>query len=332
MLRGDRLAGIAIVLILLFSAWVGHELGYDEGYSDGGDKVVQEQLDGAAGSVLSQQTFVTPPPAEQNNWHQEKDLKAQQAMARYALWMICVSALMAGITGWGVWFVAQTLEATREAVKEAKNATLAANKTADTTRVIGEAQTRCYPNITKIYATLGDGRQVKKLFSNDFPDVVFAKRQTLVEVYFQMKNFGRSPMREFVWKPAIKYRLFSGGKQGRYYQSEKLLPVIDEALETPPDEQINESGALDFPIDEAIIAKLRSRTQWAAIEFYVVLSVHYRDVFGHRFDEEWAYLGMAHADHLGSGKHIELQRISSVAFHKELESATTVQRRIRDEE
>jgi hypothetical protein len=58
-------------------------------------------------------------------------------MARWALLMLVISGVGVTVTAGGVYYVARTLDATRDAVK-------AANKTADEAKRIGEAQVRAY--------------------------------------------------------------------------------------------------------------------------------------------------------------------------------------------
>ena len=76
---------------------------------------------------------------QQNN---AADLKAQQEMATWALLMFIV-------TGSGVIFVAQTLEATRRAVAEAEKATDAAVETVHVTREAAHTERRAQVSVLR---------------------------------------------------------------------------------------------------------------------------------------------------------------------------------------
>lgn len=79
----------------------------------------------------------------------EQDLDAQQWMAFWALLMVIVSTIMAVVTGIGIYYVKQTLDATLTAVDETGKATKAmldANEIADET---AKRQLRAYMGINK---------------------------------------------------------------------------------------------------------------------------------------------------------------------------------------
>ncbi|MDP3368651.1 MAG: hypothetical protein Q8M32_02245 [Brevundimonas sp.] len=56
----------------------------------------------------------------------EYDLSAQNRMAEWALWMMIVAAVTTALTAVALWFIKGTLDATREAVREAKRGSNAA--------------------------------------------------------------------------------------------------------------------------------------------------------------------------------------------------------------
>ncbi|MBE0453638.1 MAG: hypothetical protein IBX58_08160 [Roseovarius sp.] len=73
----------------------------------------------------------------------EKDLIAQTEMALWAFWMLIVTTVVAIITGFGVFYVWQTLRATREMVQDTRRMAIDA-------REIGEAQVRAYLSIESV--------------------------------------------------------------------------------------------------------------------------------------------------------------------------------------
>lgn len=81
--------------------------------------------------------------AYQEQTYSQKDVRAQEQMAIYALLMLVV-------TGIGVVYVAGTLNATRQTLSEAQRATRAAEEAVEVTRDIGQAQVRAYLTIAKV--------------------------------------------------------------------------------------------------------------------------------------------------------------------------------------
>ena len=86
---------------------------------------------------------------EATNEHQraERDLTAQQEMARWSLYMLITSALTITITAIGVYYVRDTLLVTRTAMLD--------------TRQIGEAQVRAYLGFEVISGDVAAGKQLK---------------------------------------------------------------------------------------------------------------------------------------------------------------------------
>ena len=73
----------------------------------------------------------------------DADLRAQQDMALWALWMFIASCSTVLVTGVGIYYVRETLEASRSAVRAADDAVAE-------TRRIGEAQVRAYLSIESV--------------------------------------------------------------------------------------------------------------------------------------------------------------------------------------
>lgn len=84
------------------------------------------------------------PNPDRNEWRQEEDLVAQQDMAKWAWWMMLASFMSIAVAAVGVWFVKQTLDATRAAVVEAKRGSEAAQDAVEVTRATSQRQLRAY--------------------------------------------------------------------------------------------------------------------------------------------------------------------------------------------
>lgn len=183
MLKGDWLPGFAVVLILLFAAWVGLGIGYQDGYGDGGDDATAYQQDGAISGGSLSKSGITDKQTERNEWRDEEDLRAQRNMADWAAWVFAASAAGVLITGLGVIFIAQTLKSTREAadfaartLTEATNATQAATDTIEVMRDTTYRELRAYVAIISC-----------EQFHKD------ANGRRAVSIYVTFRNCGQTP-------------------------------------------------------------------------------------------------------------------------------------------
>lgn len=96
----------------------------------------------------------------------EYDLSAQQDMGDWAFWLLWVSVTSVAMTAVGVVFVWRTLLYTRDALVEARSATVAANRTIDVTREIGQSQTRAYITFSGVGYSIPEGvdpQNIRKL-------------------------------------------------------------------------------------------------------------------------------------------------------------------------
>jgi hypothetical protein len=100
-----------------------------------------------------------------------QDLQAQQDMAFWAFWAVLVSSSSVVVTGLGIWYVRQTLEANRKAVVAAETAVAV-------TRETSERQLRAYVGTRKIYF---------QEFSRGRP----------IAVAIEIENFGQTPAYEY---------------------------------------------------------------------------------------------------------------------------------------
>ncbi len=148
MLKGGWLPGIAIILILLFAIWVGLKIGYQDGYGDGGDNATTYQHDSTIIDGAAPESGISNEQTKRDEWRDEEDLNAQRNMAYWAAAMFVAAVGTLIVTGIGVLYIAKTLEATRDAVREAENATKAALKSTEETTRIASRQIRAYLSIS----------------------------------------------------------------------------------------------------------------------------------------------------------------------------------------
>jgi hypothetical protein len=164
--RHGSIIAFAVTICLLTVALIGWYEGFKRGQESHQSASSEAYAEQAQGKIES--TCVALPFAAQNECiaeaissereqqRAEQDLDAQQQMAEWARWMLIATVVMASITGFGVVFVWQTLEATRTM--------------ADDTREIGKAQVKAYVYVTDL-----------DIFAHE--DIIRLK----------IKNFGNSP-------------------------------------------------------------------------------------------------------------------------------------------
>lgn len=143
------------------------------------DEHIERACVGLYGSEL---TVCAQEQVERSREYQnaEYDLAAQESMALYAKWLLWVSIASVGMTGLGVFFVWQTLNAS-------KDATEAAMAAVAVTREIGQAQVRAYLKCSEVKCKyLGEGTEFD----------VFS-------IYVAVKNYGQSPAFRVVTKGTI---------------------------------------------------------------------------------------------------------------------------------
>jgi len=82
--------------------------------------------------------------ASRDDRRAEYDLGAQDRMATWAFWMMLVGAGTMALTGWALYFVRGTLDATREAVRDTGEATIAMKEANEIARQANEATLRAW--------------------------------------------------------------------------------------------------------------------------------------------------------------------------------------------
>ncbi len=173
--------GLAVVVLLLLAGLINHQE-RAEGADGRAAQHAQSTPQCVTREGLAPVGGIQAPPPEPNpkreEWRSERDLEAQQEMARWALLMMIASFLSVGVTAVGVVFVKQTLDATRAAVNEAENATAAARNTINVTQDLGRRQLRAYIDIKNGAFRVGPA----------------GKGRLRVRVEFA--NFGQTPARD----------------------------------------------------------------------------------------------------------------------------------------
>lgn len=201
-------------------------------------------------ALVESQSRIANAQAYREEWRQEQDLEAQKEMSKWALMMFFASAVGVGVTAFGVFVVAQTLVATREAVS-------AANRTADEAKRIGEAQVRAYmsiSNVSIIFVT-DDGKSVPI-------------------VQMKIENSGNSPARNFEMHMQIAYQtIFFDGSiaQEVFLMPENWGPFV------PKDERSFSFGFRDGPLGQKYIEEMQTRG-WP-LGVHVTINTGFVDVF-----------------------------------------------------
>jgi hypothetical protein len=81
--------------------------------------------------------------------HEQRDLMAQESSALWGFWIAVIALFQLVATAIGLVLIKRTLDATREAVQEAGDATEAARQAVSETSRVGEAQTRAYLSVVQ---------------------------------------------------------------------------------------------------------------------------------------------------------------------------------------
>lgn len=116
---------------------IGSRAGADDHYSG-----VSESLPDVAGIGGTVERLIANPPPKTGQDHEKRDLAAQEAMAVWAFWMVCVSAATGIVSTFGLVALFVTIRQNREAIDKARVAN-------DIARDIGEAQARAHLSVTE---------------------------------------------------------------------------------------------------------------------------------------------------------------------------------------
>lgn len=221
--------------------------------------------------VAEQRRAAGEPPNE----HEVSDLKAQKAMALWAMLMFVASVASVAVTAAGLELLRRTLNATKDAatyaesaaraawetVEQAKAATLAAQEAVGVTREVGQAQVRAYISVS---AELPKG---------------LALNQTL-RVKLSIKNTGQSPAHSVVCRALLVVRDcdFDGNEDFTILKTiADTLPPLGENLGVIPSGSFTEGIARCGIVSDRDFPKRQIDDGYAC--FTIVAIVTYRDVF-----------------------------------------------------
>ena len=108
----------------------------------------------------------TNPKTKREEKRAETDLKAQTDMAFWAMWVFIAAAIQAVITAIGIYYVRNTLKATRDAVAETKAATAVTATAVSDARRNAERELRAYFAVVPGPLRISDGLYVRLIQSN----------------------------------------------------------------------------------------------------------------------------------------------------------------------
>ena len=199
----------------------------------------------------------------QQQAHDQEDLRAQQRAASSALVSALISVATLLLSGFGLWYVKGTLDATRDAVEKASDGAKAANAAVEQARdssarteVIGKKQVRAYITISP-------------------PSVIIDFDSKLTTSLFY-RNSGQSPAR----KIGVEYMavVVSGGQPVFNTQTFCAFP-----RDVSPSEQDNVMIELKIPASH-----INSLTSFGS-QIYLEGIIRYQDVFEEAQTEPFRY-------------------------------------------
>jgi hypothetical protein len=177
--------GLAVIIAFVATGLVNHQKQSQRGESRA--KKHSEYALNRASPIARHETPPRNPNSERDEWRAEQDLDAQWEMAKWAKVAALAAVLTAVMTGLGVWFVKRTLDATRQAVKEAEEGTKAANRAVEVTRD----------------ALFAERRPWLKVRAVRFSDFYTEPTRVVVGVRVVVENVGNSPAHDIDLKLKI---------------------------------------------------------------------------------------------------------------------------------
>lgn len=144
-----------------------------------------ESLPDIAGIGRPIERIIANPPPKTGEDHEKRDLAAQEAMAVWAFWMVCVSAATGIVSTFGLVALFVTIRQNREAIDKAR----VANNIA---RDIGEAQARAHLSIKHALCTISKNyiRLNVDVENNGASPATDIRCRLFVSVYFRYPSIG----------------------------------------------------------------------------------------------------------------------------------------------
>ncbi len=223
-------------------------------------------LDATLGDVkkmLADEKAANEADEQRREGREVADLTAQRQMARWALWMVCltgVAILVNGVTIALLWF---TFREARRTTAAAQDNGKAAWESVATTRRIGEAQTRAYIHVNNVSL---------KFDNNLCPAISLTAANT-----------GNSPARAFQWTVDFVY-LYDG--EGSDLIADEGFGADNWGEDIPSgDTQKADRNCLHATLDGAVLAA----SQRGVVQVVATINTTFVDVFEIRISNELTY-------------------------------------------
>ncbi|MEY8830933.1 hypothetical protein AB9K34_21390 [Sedimentitalea sp. XS_ASV28] len=154
----------------------------------------------------------------------------------WAQWAMAFLALVGvGISGWAVWLLKCTLDATQGAIREAEKATIAAQEATVVARDVGEAQVRAYVTASK------------------FKWVIPPGQESFVRAECQIENLGETPAFDCHTEFQVVVLMTPGAKISLSDALRRLPPVKAQngasngpSIKGMPAKMITDAAAVDY--------------------------------------------------------------------------------------
>jgi hypothetical protein len=187
--------GIGLYWSIFYSA--GYGSGYNERkaniesehYASDAAEQIERECSAVSGEA-ARKCITKIVQAERESQRGESDLAAQWKAADWVMWAGILAGAQLIATIAGLYYIKRTLDATHDAVGEARLATQAAQKAVNETSRIGEAQVRCYLSGTEA--------------------TVFFHKNGTVTAKCRIKNSGQSPANRVRWMPELTVYIRGG--------------------------------------------------------------------------------------------------------------------------
>lgn len=250
---------IAIVCMVLF----GVVLAKQQGDADSAYEAAKQEYNQAKAIAplgTSTKGGQTDPKSYREEWRNEQDLAAQREMAKWAWWMLVATCLSAIITSVGIFFVAETLAATRDTLGETREA----NKIA---REIGEAQVRAYLTFEPLSLNL----------------IAMNGVSAIPQLHFVLTNSGNSPANDIT--------IFARCTASRHANAEPDGPTGGQLFET-----LQAGGRIANYIHIGkVLEEATAHDTYVGVR--IVLKLTYRDVFNTVVEYNKTYLASGRPQH-----------------------------------
>ena len=271
-----RIAKVVCGCVLALGLTAGVEQDDRRSSRQGGEVAAQHGRDEFALEAIARaiENNRSAPPTEYEKRQAADDVQAQRDMALWALVMCVLAGAQLVIGGLGIWYIRKTLVATEGAVREAGDATIAANKSVAETARIGEAQVRAYLSVIGAEYILKEG---------DFATSKFV---------LKLNNSGSTP--------ATSVSIFCGCNvltigSSRSFRCPETVPFV-RPLNAVPASSTLEEAVVAF----GILPCLREFDEaWGACDNHTLIknypviaiwgSIFYEDVFRTSFRSDFAF-------------------------------------------